>query len=75
MVDGPPRINHALTPDEMMKKALTFRGYTSRRLKRAKGETNVFRFKHHFGISPVTAVRVYTDLQSTKKIKGCDNDF
>ena len=72
-------INHLLSPDEMMKKALTVRGYTARRLKRAKAKTNVFRFKHHFGISPVTAVWVYTYLQITNipgaKIKGGDLDF
>mmetsp|Transcript_30912 Transcript_30912/g.74272 ORF Transcript_30912/g.74272 Transcript_30912/m.74272 type:complete len:102 (+) Transcript_30912:90-395(+) len=52
--DEEPPINHIVTPSEMMKFGLRLRGYTERRLKRAKGKTNVFRFKHHFGVSPCT---------------------
>ena len=77
--DDPPPVNHFVSPEEMMKTALRYRGYTERRLKRAKGKTNIFRFKHHFGISPVTAVWVYTDLQTTNipeaKIQGGELDL
>ena len=63
----------------MMRIGLRLRGYTVKRLKNAKGKANVFRFKHHFGVSPVTAVWVYTDLQTTTiadaKIEGGDLDL
>ncbi|CAJ1956085.1 unnamed protein product [Cylindrotheca closterium] len=72
-MDEPP-INHLVTPSEMMESGLALKGYSERRIKRAKGKTNVFRFKHHFGVSPCTAVWVYTDMQITNiagaKIKG-----
>ena len=44
---------------------ITTRGYTRRQIKHCKGKTNVFRFKHRFGVSPCTAVCVYTDLHQT----------
>jgi len=44
-----------------------------------KSKTNVFRFTSHFGVSPVTAVWIYTDLQTTNiaaaKIKGGELDL
>ena len=77
-MDEPP-INHFVSPEEMMRIGLRLRGYTVKRLKNAKGKANVFRFKHHFGVSPVTAVWIYTDLQTTTiadaKIKGGDLDL
>ncbi|CAJ1946968.1 unnamed protein product [Cylindrotheca closterium] len=63
----------------MMNIALRHRGYTVRRIKRAKGKTNAFSFKHNFGVSPCTAVWVYTDMQLTNiadaKIKGGEEDL
>ena len=77
--DNEPPINHFITPAEMMKIGIITRGYTRRRIKRCKGKTNVFRFKHHFEVSPCTAVWVYTDLQTTTiaaaKIKGGERDL
>ena len=77
-MDEPP-INHFVSPEEMMRIGLRLRGYTVKQLKNAKGKANVFRFKHHFGVSPVTAVWIYTDLQTTTiadaKIKRGDLDL
>jgi hypothetical protein len=74
-----PAVNHFVTPSEMMKFGLRLKGYIVRQIKRAKGKTNVFHFKHHFWVSPCTAVWVYTDLQTTNiadaKIKGGELDL
>ena len=79
MAEEEPVINHMLSPNEMLNKALILRGYTARRLRRVKPKTNVFRFKHHFGVSPCTAARVYSDLQSTAdeeyKMEGGERDL
>ena len=79
MAEEEPVINHMLSPNEMLNKALILRGYTARRLRRVKPKTNVYRFKHHFGVSPCTAARVYSDLQSTAdedyKMEGGERDL
>jgi len=62
--------NHGVTsiisPDEMLKIGLRLAGYKRRRMRRAKKETNIERFKAQYGSSPAVVAAIWEDLQLTE---------
>ena len=55
------------TPDELMKIGLLQAGFTHRQIRRAKKtNTNVGRFKGHYGPTPLVVALIWEDLQRTK---------
>jgi hypothetical protein len=54
------------TIDELLKLGLRMVRYRSKRIRRAKRETNLNRFRKHFGSSPLVCALIWEDLQTTK---------
>ncbi len=53
------------TIDELLKLGLRMVRYRSKRIRRAKKETNLNRFRKHFGSSALVCALIWEDLQTT----------
>lgn len=62
-------VEHIVTVDEMLIAGLILR-FTQERIDRAKKATNIKRFAEKFGVMPLTACRVYQDLQRDKFLEN-----
>ncbi len=55
-----------LTTDEILRKGLLLVGFDVRRQQNVKRETNIGRFKTHYGSHPVVLAQIWEDLQTTE---------
>ncbi len=58
-------ITSILTVDDMIITGLSLGGYTKQRIERAKGSTNIERYKSLYGSSPHVCAMIWEDLQTT----------
>ena len=54
-----------LTEDEMLFKGLQLVGFNRRRMENVKRDTNIERFKAHYGSIPFAYAQIWEDLQTT----------
>jgi hypothetical protein len=58
-------ITSILTVDDMLITGLSLGGYTKQRIERAKGSTNIDRYKSLYGSSPRVCAMIWEDFQTT----------
>jgi hypothetical protein len=59
-----------LTDDEVLAKGLMFVGFNEQRQARVKYETNLKRFKDHYGSKPIVYAQLWEDLQLTDVLEA-----
>lgn len=63
--DSLPPVAHIVTDDEILERGLILARYQDTQIDRCSTETNITRFRNHFGPSPRVAATIYEDMQRT----------
>ena len=58
-------VTHIVTPDEILVIGLHVGGYSEKQIEKSKLATNNYRFKITYGVTQLTLVTIYEDLQKT----------
>jgi hypothetical protein len=59
-----------LTANEILRNGLLLVGFDVRRQENVKRETNVGRFRTHYGSDPVVYAQIWEDLQTTENLEA-----